>query len=131
VNLSSEAGGLLLQYGSASQGCDAQVLAEPIQTVMRRHGVPEPYEKLKAFTRGQRVTQASMQVHALAAAKMSVHRLAAVASMLMFRVGLSPWCSDAPAVYQRTVLAKSAYMLCEVVAGRADLPEMVHVHPYV
>jgi hypothetical protein len=29
---------------------------------MRRYGVPEPYEKLKAFTRGQRVTQESMQV---------------------------------------------------------------------
>uniref|UniRef100_A0A383VV91 Adenylosuccinate lyase n=1 Tax=Tetradesmus obliquus TaxID=3088 RepID=A0A383VV91_TETOB len=38
-----------------------EVLAEPIQTVMRRWGVPEPYEKLKAFTRGQRVTQESMQ----------------------------------------------------------------------
>ena len=37
------------------------MLAEPIQTVMRRYGVPEPYEKLKAFTRGQRVTQQSMQ----------------------------------------------------------------------
>lgn len=37
-----------------------EVLAEPIQTVMRRYGVPEPYEKLKAFTRGQRVTQQSM-----------------------------------------------------------------------
>ena len=29
-----------------------EVLAEPIQTVMRRYGVPEPYEKLKALTRG-------------------------------------------------------------------------------
>uniref|UniRef100_A0A7S0Y9W8 Adenylosuccinate lyase n=2 Tax=Polytomella parva TaxID=51329 RepID=A0A7S0Y9W8_9CHLO len=38
-----------------------EVLAEPIQTVMRRHGVSEPYEKLKAFTRGQKVTQKSMQ----------------------------------------------------------------------
>lgn len=38
-----------------------EVLAEPIQTVMRRYAVPEPYEKLKAFTRGQAVTQASMQ----------------------------------------------------------------------
>jgi adenylosuccinate lyase len=28
------------------------VLAEPIQTVMRRYGVPEPYEQLKALTRG-------------------------------------------------------------------------------
>ena len=31
-----------------------EVLAEPIQTVMRRHGLPEPYEQLKALTRGQR-----------------------------------------------------------------------------
>jgi adenylosuccinate lyase len=38
-----------------------EVLAEPIQTVMRRYGVEQPYEKLKAFTRGQRVTQASMR----------------------------------------------------------------------
>jgi len=30
-----------------------EVLAEPIQTVMRRHGLPEPYEQLKALTRGQ------------------------------------------------------------------------------
>jgi adenylosuccinate lyase len=29
-----------------------EVLAEPIQTVMRRYGVPEPYERLKALTRG-------------------------------------------------------------------------------
>jgi len=32
-----------------------EVLAEPIQTVMRRYGVPEPYEKLKALTRGQAI----------------------------------------------------------------------------
>jgi len=31
-----------------------EVLAEPIQTVMRRYGLPEPYEQLKALTRGQR-----------------------------------------------------------------------------
>ena len=30
-----------------------EVLAEPIQTVMRRHGIEQPYEKLKALTRGQ------------------------------------------------------------------------------
>jgi adenylosuccinate lyase len=30
-----------------------EVLAEPIQTVMRRYGVAQPYEKLKALTRGQ------------------------------------------------------------------------------
>ena len=33
-----------------------EVLAEAIQTVMRRYDVPEPYEKLKALTRGQRIT---------------------------------------------------------------------------
>lgn len=33
-----------------------EVLAEPIQTVMRRYGVEKPYEKLKELTRGQRVT---------------------------------------------------------------------------
>ncbi len=38
-----------------------EVLAEPIQTVMRRHGIEKPYEKLKTLTRGQRVDQATMQ----------------------------------------------------------------------
>ncbi len=38
-----------------------EVLAEPIQTVMRRYGIEEPYEKLKALTRGRRVDQAGMQ----------------------------------------------------------------------
>jgi adenylosuccinate lyase len=32
-----------------------EVLAEPVQTVMRRHGIEQPYEKLKALTRGQRI----------------------------------------------------------------------------
>jgi adenylosuccinate lyase len=39
-----------------------EVLAEPIQTVMRRYGIEQPYEKLKALTRGQRIDQAGMQV---------------------------------------------------------------------
>ncbi|MFN3566516.1 MAG: adenylosuccinate lyase [Burkholderiaceae bacterium] len=34
-----------------------EVLAEPVQTVMRRYGVPEPYEKLKALTRGRGITR--------------------------------------------------------------------------
>ncbi len=34
-----------------------EVLGEAVQTVMRRYGIPEPYEKLKALTRGQAVTQ--------------------------------------------------------------------------
>ena len=38
-----------------------EVLAEAIQTVMRRHGIEEPYEKLKELTRGQRVTPAILQ----------------------------------------------------------------------
>lgn len=37
-----------------------EILAEPIQTVMRRYGVPEPYEKLKLLTRGQRITRESL-----------------------------------------------------------------------
>ncbi len=32
-----------------------EVLGEAVQTVMRRYGIPEPYEKLKALTRGQRL----------------------------------------------------------------------------
>ncbi len=38
-----------------------EVLAEPIQTVMRRYGVPEPYEKLKALTRGRAITRELIQ----------------------------------------------------------------------
>lgn len=30
-----------------------ELLAEPVQTVMRRHGVPNPYEQLKELTRGK------------------------------------------------------------------------------
>jgi adenylosuccinate lyase len=37
-----------------------EVLAEPIQTVMRRYNVEEPYEKLKALTRGQTITRELM-----------------------------------------------------------------------
>jgi adenylosuccinate lyase len=38
-----------------------EVLAEPIQTVMRRYGLPQPYEQLKALTRGQGMTQTSIR----------------------------------------------------------------------
>jgi adenylosuccinate lyase len=34
-----------------------EVLAEAIQTVMRKHGIPEPYERLKALTRGKQIDQ--------------------------------------------------------------------------
>jgi adenylosuccinate lyase len=37
-----------------------EVLAEPIQTVMRRHGLPNPYEQLKALTRGKAITRAAL-----------------------------------------------------------------------
>ena len=38
-----------------------ELLAEPIQTVMRRYGVSNPYEKLKELTRGNRVSREEMQ----------------------------------------------------------------------
>jgi adenylosuccinate lyase len=38
-----------------------EVLAEAVQTVMRRYGLPEPYEQLKALTRGQGITRDSMR----------------------------------------------------------------------
>ena len=38
-----------------------EVLAEPIQTVMRRYAIEEPYEKLKALTRGNVMDQATIQ----------------------------------------------------------------------
>ncbi|HJT98112.1 MAG TPA: lyase family protein, partial [Rhodanobacteraceae bacterium] len=38
-----------------------EVLAEAVQTVMRRHGLPEPYEQLKALTRGERITRETLK----------------------------------------------------------------------
>ena len=38
-----------------------EVLAEPIQTVMRRFGLPQPYEQLKKFTRGEAMTKELMR----------------------------------------------------------------------
>jgi adenylosuccinate lyase len=38
-----------------------EVLAEPIQTVMRRYGIDQPYEKLKALTRGQKINAAAIR----------------------------------------------------------------------
>ncbi len=38
-----------------------EVLAEPVQTVMRRHGLPNPYEQLKELTRGQGMNAESMR----------------------------------------------------------------------
>ncbi|WP_286235640.1 adenylosuccinate lyase [Thalassotalea sediminis] len=39
-----------------------EVLAEPVQTVMRRYGIEKPYEKLKELTRGKRVDGDAMRV---------------------------------------------------------------------
>ncbi|MDE2598378.1 MAG: adenylosuccinate lyase [Rhodocyclaceae bacterium] len=38
-----------------------EVLAEPVQTVMRRYGVPNPYEQLKDLTRGKGITREALQ----------------------------------------------------------------------
>ena len=38
-----------------------EVLAEPIQTVMRRYGIENPYEQLKALTRGKAITQEELR----------------------------------------------------------------------
>jgi adenylosuccinate lyase len=38
-----------------------EVLAEPIQTVMRRYALPNPYERLKELTRGKAITKESIQ----------------------------------------------------------------------
>jgi len=38
-----------------------EVLGEAVQTVMRRYGLPEPYEQLKTLTRGQGITRESLQ----------------------------------------------------------------------
>ncbi|MFZ4652658.1 MAG: adenylosuccinate lyase, partial [Rubrivivax sp.] len=54
-----------LQVNEAALAADLdgawEVLAEAVQTVMRRHGLPEPYEQLKAFTRGQPMSRELMQ----------------------------------------------------------------------
>jgi adenylosuccinate lyase len=50
-----------LEVNSATINADVseawEVLAEAVQTVMRRYGIPEPYEKLKALTRGRAVSK--------------------------------------------------------------------------
>ena len=38
-----------------------EVLAEPVQTVMRRYGIENPYEQLKALTRGKSITREALQ----------------------------------------------------------------------
>jgi adenylosuccinate lyase len=49
---------VILEYDLAQSW---EVLAEPIQTIMRRYGIAEPYEKLKALTRGKTITQDTLE----------------------------------------------------------------------
>lgn len=73
----------ILAYQSASKGINKiapnrevldadldkhwEILAEPIQTILRRYGIEQPYEKLKAFTRGHKITREMLHnfIHAL------------------------------------------------------------------
>ena len=76
-NIGVALGYTLLAYDSCCRGLDKlevnhaaiaadldtswEILAEPIQTVMRRYSVPEPYEKLKALTRGTGIDKERLQ----------------------------------------------------------------------
>ncbi|OWQ88388.1 adenylosuccinate lyase [Roseateles aquatilis] len=76
-NMGVALGYALLGYDSLSKGLDKlelnqgaldadldaswEVLAEPIQTVMRRYALPNPYERLKELTRGKTITRESLQ----------------------------------------------------------------------
>ncbi|MCY4464851.1 MAG: adenylosuccinate lyase [Chloroflexi bacterium] len=61
-----------LEVDSAALAADLddawQLLAEAVQTVMRKHHLPEAYEQLKALTRGQQITRESLHafIHTLA-----------------------------------------------------------------
>ncbi len=54
---------LSVNQGRLAADLDAswEVLAEAVQTVMRRHGLPNPYEQLKALTRGHGINADSMR----------------------------------------------------------------------
>ncbi|HUH86627.1 MAG TPA: adenylosuccinate lyase [Pusillimonas sp.] len=56
-------GKLELNAGAIDADIDAcwEVLAEPVQTVMRRYGLPQPYEQLKALTRGKGITEEALR----------------------------------------------------------------------
>jgi adenylosuccinate lyase len=63
ASLDKGMGKLQLNNARLAADLDAswEVLAEPIQTVMRRYGIEEPYEKLKALTRGNVMDQTTIQ----------------------------------------------------------------------
>ncbi len=62
-SLATGLGKLEINEAAIANDLDAswEVLAEPIQTVMRRFGLPQPYEQLKEFTRGEPMTRELMQ----------------------------------------------------------------------
>ena len=62
-SLNTGLGKLEINEAAIAADLDAswEVLAEPIQTVMRRYGLPQPYEQLKKFTRGEPMTRELMQ----------------------------------------------------------------------
>jgi adenylosuccinate lyase len=73
-----------LQANDASLAADLEanwaVLAEPIQTVMRRYGIEKPYEKLKELTRGKAIDAATLRTFVDTldipdAAKAELHKL--------------------------------------------------------
>jgi adenylosuccinate lyase len=73
-----------LQLNAAAIDADIdgcwEILAEPIQTVMRRYRIEQPYEKLKALTRGKQIDQAAIGafIETLAipdSAKAELHKL--------------------------------------------------------
>jgi adenylosuccinate lyase len=63
VSLSQGLAKLAVDEARIAADLDAnwEVLAEAIQTVMRRYGVPNPYEQLKALTRGKGITRESLR----------------------------------------------------------------------
>ena len=62
ASLGKGLGKLELNPGQIDTDLEAswEVLAEAVQTVMRRHGIEKPYEKLKTLTRGQAITRESL-----------------------------------------------------------------------
>jgi adenylosuccinate lyase len=62
-SLNTGLGKLEINEAAIAADLDAswEVMAEPIQTVMRRFGLPQPYEQLKKFTRGEPMTRELMQ----------------------------------------------------------------------
>ena len=62
-SLNTGLGKLEINEAAIAADLDAswEVMAEPIQTVMRRYGLPQPYEQLKKFTRGEPMTRELMQ----------------------------------------------------------------------